>query len=588
MFHGLGNCDILNFRRDGDKYLESCLKNMVDLHFLSEHRLETIMEGKEGEILKYFPSLVLYNTKQNFGFNLEKTNMYFLYLKYTNSSVVFRKLSNLSTWNPRAKFLIISEIENQFNILKEAAKYLCSDTIVLERNELNEIEVFGWLAYETICLKKFSVQKLDTCVNGTFLNNHNIFPNKNRRHYSGCAIKVIPANIAPYVFYKSDKSLDGLEVRLIHAVEEKTRLKVEFVAHNFRTWGLKLPNGSYTDMFNLLQRNEADAVVGMWPTNYTHSWDFDVSMSYLQDALVWLVPKSQSLPHWKRLSIIFPEVVWLILLVIILTFPLIWAITGNTSYGKELKSFMVWQTCILKSLSVILSVTLPKYPRTSPLRILFITWVYVSLILTTLYQSKLLAILIQPKYEYQISNVDEILSTNMNFGANVNVKSLYDATISQTEKEMHDKMSFCDLTLTCPNRTAFNRDFATAKARLAAVFLILRYYTTSDGVPMVYIFKSTILSHYVNIVFAKGHIVFDRFNQVLWRISESGLFIKWLNDIKEETMRQSIHRDDETKSLALTMEHMSPPFKILIGGYLLSVMIFCLENIYCRFLKNVK
>lgn len=50
-----------------------------------------------------------------------------------------------------------------------------------------------------------------------------------------------------------------------------------------------------------------------------------------------------------------------------------------------------------------------KLPKTIRMRFLVIFWTIFSLLVATIYQSKLVAILMKPMYEHQISNVREML-----------------------------------------------------------------------------------------------------------------------------------------------------------------------------------
>lgn len=557
--------------------LESCLKIMINKHINNGEFLTVYIEGDLGaSLLRLFEIKMLYNS-QKIRFLLDKSKYYFIVPEQTNASVVFRRLSNLSTWNPSAIFFIVAQ--NKTEIFEAAAKYYIQKIIVIDLSDKSTY------TYSYTCEEHLKILYMGSWENGT---DFNIFSKKSTDWYC-YTLRILAMPVAPYIYFDNNKNLDGLEIRSLQTIQQKMGFKIKFIDGKYKTWGLRLPNGTYTDMFQKLQTNEADAVMGMWPNNYTHFWDFDASKPYLQDALVWLVPKAQILPHWKRLAIIFPENIWLILFITVLLVPILWTIAAKFLSAFELKSFQNLQTSLFKSISIILVVTLPKYPKTACLRILFIIWVCTSLILVTIYQSRLLAILILPQYEDQMAEVKEILNSGIKFGGNVNIRALYDGTVSEIERKFYENMIICDLTLTCPNRTAYERDFATAKSRLPAYFLIWQYFTNADGSPMIHVFKSTILTHYVSTVFAKGHPMFEEFNKLVVRIFESGLFLKWKDDIREETLRRAfLGKTYSDNSLMLSLRHMITAFVILVIGYVLSAIVFILENLYAKLHKKIK
>lgn len=553
-----------------------CLTEIIQKYFNNLHHLAIFIDSDVGEdILQQFSTKILYAPSTQSDFILEKADGYFLELEETKIVDVLKKLSSISTWNPRAKFLVISKDKSK--IFEEASKYFINNLFVFENLKDNLDSFYTW-ENNNVCGPNNI--KINTCTT--------LISFKKSRFWKTCNLQVLAMPMAPYVYFNENKNLDGLEIRCLNALQQKMGFQVKYLPLQDKTWGLKYPNGTYTDMFKKLQNYQADIVLGMWPNNFTHMWDFDVTVNYLQDALIWLVPKAQTIPYWKRLTIIFPENVWIILLFLLLLLPIVWTVAARILSELELSTYQTWVSSILKSISILLTVTLPIYPKTGCIRILFIFWVYISLIIVTIYQSKLLAILVQPQYEKQIQTEGELLKSGLKFGANVNVRSLYDPAI-QNEKEFYDRIILCDLTLSCPNRTAHRRDFATAKSRLPALFLILQQYTNPDGSPMIYMFKSPISTHFISVVFSRGHPIFEDFNKRLLWVVEGGLSEKWKNDIKDETRRKYLFgKIGLKKSMVLTLEHVGAGFKILIVGLALSALVFCLEHAYVKIIKKIK
>lgn len=208
-----------------------------------------------------FPKVILTKLEE-IDLGIRKPDFYLLTLKISRLEVVFKSLHLQFSWNPRATFLITSKVEEYNEILKVANMYF--------------------------------VTNLKFCNDGNLVENGREYGRKN------FTLKILAAFITPYVFFDKNK-IDGIEVRCLKTIQKIMKFDVKFLQHNYKSWGLQLPNGTYTDMFQKLQNYEVDIVMGMWPTNFTHILNFDVSFPYLEDALVWMVPKAQIIPDWKRL-----------------------------------------------------------------------------------------------------------------------------------------------------------------------------------------------------------------------------------------------------------------------------------------------
>lgn len=333
-------------------------------------------------------------------------------------------------------------------------------------------------------------------------------------------------------------------------------------------------------MFGMLQYFQADVVLGMCPANYTWNWDFDASFPYMADALVWMVPKAELVPHWTKLIHIYHPLLWITLLIFLIIFPILWIAVANILNNEE-TTFKKWDESQVRTFSMILGISLPKLPKSNTVRLLFTLWLLPSLIFITIYQSKLIAVLNKPQYERQISTNQEILDSGIEFGFNINLKSIFSHEY-QMEKEFLDRGVICDLSLACPNRTAFRRDFATTKSSLAANYMRLKYYTTSDGTSLVHIFKSSLFFHFVHVVFARGHPLFNRFNEIIIRLWEHGLTKYWRAKIESETLKSSIHQSiqGEENSLALSLKQLTPAFQFLFVGLFVAFITFVVENFY--------
>lgn len=512
-------------------------------------------------------------------FDLVKYDGYFLSLGGRKVGEVLEDFSRLDSWNPRGKFVVVAENEEVVEVVKVGVANRLVDYVVV-REDPGGVLLYTWDVHRGFCEGEVVVLPIGDCETA-----EKVFGgNSKGLQWGECNIKILAMPISPYVF-RTSGGFGGLEVRFLDAIRGKMGFNFTFLTHSYRTWGLLRSDGNYSDMFGRLQGKQVDIVMGMCPTNYTHMWDFEMSNSYLQDALVWLVPKALEEEDWRRLQKVFPNTIWLIVLVIILAMPVVWSCTSYYLRHNELNSFRSYKNTLIKTMSVFFNVSVQKYPRTSTLRWLFILYAFYSLILTTIYQSKLISTLTQTDYSHQISTVDELLESGLNFGGNINIKTLFNNSASKTEQTIYQNLKICDLTLSCPNRTAFLRDFATIKSEIPSKFLIHQYYTKPDGSPMIYILQTKVFFHYVNIFFSKSHPIFPEFNSHLVRLVEGGFGAKWLKDLEESMKNQP---KAATTTIILNLEIMLPPFLALTAGLVISFVVFSAEILYYKLVQMIQ
>lgn len=246
----------INFEYECVKKFHDEMANFhFGLYFLEDDNTENVFKN-------IYPKIISNRTGIHFG--IGKPDFYFFILKIIKLEQVFQEMYKHFNWNPRATFFISSKVQNIHNILEVANKYFVQNLYICNEKSQGPLGTKG----------------------------------KNWNNYT---LQILTAYIPPYVFLNKHNQTDGIEVRCLKTIQDSLKFNFIFLNHTFKSWGLLLPDGNYTDMFRKLQNYEVDIVMGMWPTNFTHILNFDVSFPYLDEALIWMVPKAQVLPHWKRL-----------------------------------------------------------------------------------------------------------------------------------------------------------------------------------------------------------------------------------------------------------------------------------------------
>lgn len=138
--------------------------------------------------------------------------------------------------------------------------------------------------------------------------------------------------------------------------------------------------------------------------------DFDLSVFYYFENMVWVAPIALPIPKWLNIFVIFNYQVWLVCFAYFLLTAILLGLIAKFTQ-KERKRYKKWGVDLLVSFGLLLWSSAPKQPGTMMVRAVFISLAFYSLVLGAVYQSALINFLTNPVYEHQLSNIDEILES---------------------------------------------------------------------------------------------------------------------------------------------------------------------------------
>lgn len=144
--------------------------------------------------------------------------------------------------------------------------------------------------------------------------------------------------------------------------------------------------------------------------NASHTVDFDGSSIYLLDNTVWCVPAALQIAQWKNIIAIFSKKLWLAIFVTFLGNGIAWWILGsaktvpadlrgNAGARGNAPSFTELTLCLLHSMYCLLQGSITA-PREWKLRVVFIIWLIISVLIFSAYQSSLVSYNFHYKYSF--------------------------------------------------------------------------------------------------------------------------------------------------------------------------------------------
>lgn len=533
-----------------------CVKYIKDYFSINDGKYFVVLINENDVQIPFQTTFGRVVLKYDFEVNKNYTELellaaesYILLLEKTSLEQVLYFLRQKCSWNNKANFIIsnnqeenITQVKNLFNKYKITDFIYCQVDKILKKNKNN-------IAKKT-------------------------------------TLRILPIFANPYIYHTDQGDLTGLEYKILTTIKEKLKFKTTFLKNKFHTWGFKQDNGEYSHMFGQLQNFDADVIMGVCPMNFSHFTDFDVCFPYMYEMITWVVPKANLLPQWKKIVTVFSVSLMICLSLSTLILSIIIYTMCKYILKHEFSPYKNFLSTLSITFSIYSAVSVFRQPKTLPIRILFILLTMAIVLLGVVYQSKLTSILTQPLYDKQISNIEELLQSDLKLGLNLNIHSAFNNKTNIKEYEIFKRSENCDLSLKCLNRTAFKKDFAVTKAKKIIEIALLKYYTEKDGTELIYFFKNPLMYLYIGTFFFKGHPLYEQYNKYCKILFESGFIEKWFEDLKWET-KIKLRLTDRPRNISVSLKHISGTFLVLFAGHGLSIIIFFFEIIYYKYMNKL-
>ncbi|KAJ9599961.1 hypothetical protein L9F63_009789 [Diploptera punctata] len=565
--------DIINQAKFPYKFIlnQSCLLTML---FEDEQRLmltygvnenlDNIIENKPGSAILFL--------------NSEDSK------KQTYLLEVMLDLMKKGSWNPRAKYVIVStailsseSLRNDFInlILSIASTRLIYNIVVLipktnsESNVIQALDIYTWFPYtsEQQCgIHVSQAVRLDSFLsshkNNGLLNNANLFPAKDSNNYNKCHVTFHVYEWPPLTIRTNTGALDyqeGLEIRILRTVSKLFYFKIV-----------------YLESFN-----ESEAYFGSrWIKPETLS-SYDATWTHYKGAVAWFVPREREAPRWKSIIKVFVPIIWTFLVLSYVTTSLTFWLIGNCSRENrtEHKCYTGIVGILMNTLSILLSWSVHVQPRAPIAQMFFIIWVIFCLVVSSAYQSFLIGYMTNPGHLPSIQNTKELVDSGINFGIINGLEFMLKAEMPNPEiEQILSSYSPCNpYNLTyCLDRMSYVNDFALLGGRVGLEFKAYVSYT-HNGKTLYVPFHDNLQEGYMSFSFQKGHLLLERFSMTIMRLQGAGVIDKWIDEIRHKYGKWFNKELSEKDFNVLSMSHVQGAFYLLLLGIILSTVCFILE-----------
>jgi len=424
----------------------------------------------------------------------------------------------------------------------------------------------------------------------------------------GCTVKVatrVPPPITVEMSQGSREKLSGPELNILKCILEKLNLSVEYkiiVQTNKSQFEME------TELTDETVSGDTDISVGCLTVSDRFISRADCTLIYLEEAVQWYVPCAKCSNPWTALLRVYTLESWICVLCIplpLVIFMYCIAIRVNKYQLRESQKYMTFQSCLFILSSIALGVSVRELPRTSVLRTFVFLHITYSFFMSTMFQNYYTTFLLNPGLEKQISNINDIIQSGIQFGYSRDTEESLKYIANEYEYSiMQERRVMCDNQCHCLELMLKDVNFACVSNTLCAE-VAKQSHVSSYGRRNVCVLPNEIDKLRGTMYLTKGHPLLIHFNKIIRRMTEVGLISKWKRDFvskqklmfvsslsygKDVLVTKKIVADKmyEAGYFVLSTSHFTVAFLFLLLGSSLSLTVFIVEFVYGRLLGHTK
>jgi hypothetical protein len=575
-----------------DNCLVTCVYSIVERHFVADRQVLVSTTGEGNEhldlLLKKLNEMSLWSLQVSRPAskppatppeNHDKIGSYIIFIR--NSDEVEGLTDELmygASWNSQARFLVVVTLpvatpgQQALSVVKEMWDNARALNVVVLVQLDTVFHLYTWFPYQSYqhCDSIADVVLINQCSlksNAMLTEDRDLFPNKVPKNFHGCPIRAsIPNSYAAERNY-----ISGFLTRFNFTADLRAKYEYDGPLYD------RIKSSVEDIVFGT-----SEIAFGGLPLLKDIADLADPSFAYYEIVYTWYVPCARPLSRFQAIRKIFSVSLWVSLsATVFLVAVVLWCL-GSRS--PDTRAFSNIDITLYNVWAVAMSVSVTNMPQTSRLRVVIFPWICYCFAFSTVFQTFFTSYLVDPGLEKQISTLDDLFESKMEFGFRPEMEVFFTDSNNWIHRYLRDHKKECSDTHECLRRIGDTASFATITESWTAS----RYLNPADGSPSV-CRMNDIDTFPVRVVsyFRKGSILIDEFNKIIVSMVESGQIIK-ADD--ERTGRSALSHvgggDSSDQYFVFTMAHLSVAFYTLLLGQVLSFVVFLGEIAYDRLKKD--
>lgn len=241
---------------------------------------------------------------------------------------------------------------------------------------------------------------------------------------------------------------------------------------------------------------------------------------------------------------------------------------------------------LLITLSLTMGITGNYWPERSITKLFMISVIFFGIIFSASYQSFLLSVLTNPRYETQVSYVEMAIQQDYQFTGPDSIRDFFDGG-GDDKEHLREFYENCDDIDECLYQVKYDKKLAVALSRQHALNVPMEI---AEDDMFCFPKANNIYTFSVVMLVMKDYFLLPKMNLMFRRMSETGFMLKWQQDaeIIKIAAKSKMERATSTgnEKVKLNIDHLTGAFYILFGGLILSTLGFIFEWIIYFFVKR--
>jgi hypothetical protein len=457
------------------------------------------------------------------------------------------------------------------------------------------LDLYTWIPYQSSmkCVE-ISVLLLDKWIlddEGRFFKQAQLFPDKLPRSLHGCPLRVRP-NLVPPIYvdltgnYTNDEgtiayNYTGLEVEYVTLLAQMLNANI--------VYSPAITEDSVEariQSFSGLREGLIDVAFGGMPLHPMGLRFADPTIPYFSDILKWYVPCGKPVPRMERIANFFTSSLCAtILLVFLLSTIVFWTLSKRADiFGlKESATYKQLSSCFYATWAIALCVPVPQQPRSPYCRAVFVALVWYSFIISTMFQTFFVSVIVDPGMTEQLKTLEELLQSDYIYVYNKHFDSFVRQSSPSYYSEINLKKKECFYRLDCQTDFLSNDKIVTTGFYIYTDYYVLAALPSGSPSPKLCVLEDNIFLLHFSLYLSKGSPLTKTFNNAIFRAIESGFIDKLTEDFKEvcrfselqhSTFNHTDLQKDTEKGFVFAVPHLLLSFCFLGVGCSISVLVF--------------
>ncbi|KAJ9588100.1 hypothetical protein L9F63_018527 [Diploptera punctata] len=288
---------------------------------------------------------------------------------------------------------------------------------------------------------------------------------------------------------------------------------------------------------------------------------------------MWVVLRSASRPHWSNITNVFKLKTWLFILLSLIF------ISVSMKYVSTFNNIGIL-TYVFASWGVFLNIAVGEISKKTPVGIIFITWILISIALTTIFQAFMTSFLTDPGRMHQINTLNELEQTNLKLSLTQYTFYHRDTLYYGNKPTILIFLNDCQMLEFC-----FRNSSVAALTTEERFLYMSQLYFRNVSTSLYHTFRADGLKfHRTFNMYARNRFI-EAVNKITVSLVETGIvdnIVERYLDPSGWIRAQKMGRTSINEYVPLSMFHMTSPFMYLVYGYLLCIAVFILECVVSK------